>query len=304
MIKKVLFLSFLLFAALLNAKEIESSQKKVYIIQLFVINNPAITKKEILKRIPRSLRDKIHIHKIDGKFIGCYAQANSYKALKKFLKKVKKNGYKGAYIRKTRVCIMQRRSSNAELTIIKKEKKLSRYKITDLISKANRAYKNHLYSQAIYYYEELLNGGFKSKDIKINLSYLYGIFGKWKRFRYIITSKKYPTIFVYAYANGALKGGQKNFYKNLKEFIEKDYSGHLDILAGYFFEQKGDDKKALKFYKSAYQKNPTDLYNKFAFARILDIVGKKDEAYKLYKEIYYATTQDSTIHKILAKILD
>jgi len=305
MIRGVFFASLLFFALFLNAKTHDyHTDKRVYIIQLFALPKGSLTEKEVLKRVPLSLRDKIHIHKIDNKLIGCYAQADSYRGLKKLLKKVKKAGYKGAYIRRTKVCLMRNRSQNAELTIVKKEKKLSNYKLTELISKANSSFEKHLYDQAVRYYEELLEGGFDNKNIRLNLSYLYGIFGKWHRFGYMITSKKYPTVYVYAYATGALKSRQKNFYKNLKNFIKSDYSGHLDLLAGYYFEQNKNNIKALKFYKSAYQKNPNDIYNKYAYARILDIIGKKDEAYKLYKEIYYATTQDSGIHKTLAKILD
>ena len=305
MIRGVFFLSILFFTLSLNAKtDGHHTDKRAYIIQLFVLPKGGLTEKEVLERVPLSLKDKIHIHTVDNKLIGCYAQADSYRGLKKLLKKVKKAGYKGAYIRRTKVCLMRNRSQNTELTIVKKEKKLSNYKLTELISKANDSFKKHLYNQAVRYYEELLEGGFDNKNIRINLSYLYGIFGKWHRFGYMITSKKYPTVYVYAYATGALKSRQKDFYENLKNFIKSDYSGHLDLLAGYYFEQNKNDKKALEFYKSAYQKNPNDIYNKYAYARILDIIGKKDMAYRLYKEIYETADKKSTIYKAVAFMLN
>ena len=145
----------------------------------------------------------------------------------------------------------------------------------------------------------LLSAGVKSKKIKKNLCYLYGEKGAWEQAKDVIDKERYQLKLIYAYANGAAKTLQPNFYENLKEYIMLDRSGHIALLAGYYFEQKYEMKKALEFYKRAYEKNKNDKYNSYAYARYLDITGKKQEALRLYKMLYGQTKEESEIHKAI-----
>jgi tetratricopeptide (TPR) repeat protein len=78
---------------------------------------------------------------------------------------------------------------------------------------------------------------------------------------------------------------QENYYSNLSKYIPYDKSGRLMLLSGYYFEQKKELKRALAFYKMAYEKNPLDSYNIYAYARAADISGDYKKALELYKKV-------------------
>ena len=168
-----------------------------------------------------------------------------------------------------------------------------------MITKANRAYKNANDEKAMIYYEMLLSAGTKNKKIKNNLCYLYGKNGAWPQAKNIIDKESYPSRLIYAYANGAVRTSQDSFYSDMSEYIMLDRSGHLALLAGYYFEQNGNRKKAFEFYKMAYEKNRNDVYNIYAYARFLDIIGKNSDAIKLYNDVYNSTKENTPLHKAL-----
>jgi len=270
-------------------------KKRVYCVQLFSINN-SHSEKKIMNKMPLNLKDEIHFHRVKKQIIGCYSQSSKYADIKKKLKRAKRAGFKKAYIITTTRWYMPTKSKETKL-VQPAKKIVSKYLVSQMISKANRAYKNGDAMQAMMYYEMLLSAGAKSEKIKNNLCYLYGKNGAWIQAKDIINKQRYQSKLLYAYANGAARTLQPNFYKNLKEYIVLDKSGHLALLAGYYFEQKHQMQKALTFYKRAYEKNKNDIYNSYAYARYLDIIGKQQEAITLYKKLYVQTKEGSNIYK-------
>jgi len=272
-------------------------KKRVYCIQLFSLNS-SHSEKKIMNKMPLDLKDEIHLHRVKKQIVGCYSQSSKYTDIKKKLKRAKRAGFKKAYIITTTRWYMPTKSEKTEQQPAKAAKKvISKYVISQIISKANRAYKNGDEMQAMMYYEMLLSAGVKSEKIKNNLCFLYGKNGAWIQAKDVIDKQRYQSKLVYAYANGAVRTLQPNFYENLKEYIMLDRSGHLALLAGYYFEQKNQMQKALAFYKRAYEKNKNDIYNSYAYARYLDIIGKKQEALALYKKLYTQTKEGSGIYK-------
>ena len=72
--------------------------------------------------------------------------------------------------------------------------------------------------------------------------------------------------------------------KDLKEVFTKFDALYTEKQVAYYLEKKEDMPRALSFYKMAYEKNPTDMYNIFSYARVLDI-QQDNEALSLYKNI-------------------
>jgi len=294
------FITGILFLAsfLLASENISvGHKKKIFSIQLFSIKR-TLSKKAIISTIPRHLQNKVHLHKTtNGVTVALYSQTSNRKSIHKDLKKVRKAGYKKAYI------ITQRSWWNPQQEKVKetqnKTPKLSKYVISQMITKANRAYKNANEPRAMIYYEMLIASGVKSEKIKNNLCYLYGKIGAWPQAKDIIDKEAHSSRLIYAYANGAVNTLQKNFYNDMSKYIILDRSGHLALLAGYYFEQNNDKKKSFEFYKMAYEKNRSDLYNVYAYARFLDILGKKSDAMKLYIDVYKRTNTKDPRHKAL-----
>ncbi len=297
MIRTLFGLFFFISVVMASGDMSFENSKKVYTIQLFSVSKHR-SKKIIMRNVPSELRDEFYLHKVKDLVAGRYSQAMTYKKILPALKKVKKAGFKDACVIATTKRYMPIKNEKA---VLKKPTKkiISKYIISQMIVKANRAYKNGNKMQAMIYYEMLLSTGVKSKKIKKNLCYLYGEKGAWEQAKDVIDKERYQLKLIYAYANGAVKTLQPNFYKNLKEYIMLDRSGHIALLAGYYFEQKYEMKKALEFYKRAYEKNRNDKYNSYAYARYLDITGKKQEALRLYKMLYGQTREESEIHKAI-----
>ena len=296
------FIGIIFFASIVTASDTLSlaKKKRVYTIQLFSVKR-VLPEKNILKQVPTALHDKIHFHKTKSATVACYSQAKDYDTIHKELSKVRKAGYKKAYIiTTTRWYMPQQKQVDVNLN---STPQLSQYAISKMITKANIAYKNADESRAMMYYEMLLSAGVKSSNIKNNLCYLYGKRGAWEDAQDIIENDRYPAKLIYAYANGAVITMQKSFYEDLEEYILLDRTGHLDLLAGYYFEENHNFKKAFEFYKRAYEKNRDDIYNAYGYARFLDILGKKREAFALYTKLYKRTSEESAIHQSLKNSL-
>ncbi len=303
----------LLFTSILAASSSvgftnKTKVSKVYTVRLFSVGNN-ISKHSMLYQIPTKLRDKLYLVKVKNGRVAYYSQSSTYRSALKNLKKIKKSGYKKAYITKASkdyLQIKQKTDTTEKKTKTKtqtKTPKLSKYVISQMIAKANKAHKNANDEKVMIYYEMLISSGVKSEKIKNNLCYLYGKNGAWPQAKNIIDKELYPSRLIYAYANGAVQTSQESFYSDMSEYIMLDRSGHLALLAGYYFEQNANKKKAFEFYKMAYEKNRNDVYNIYAYARYLDIVGKNSAALKLYRNVYKRTRENTPLHKVLESIL-
>ncbi|MBT5934270.1 hypothetical protein [Sulfurimonas sp.] len=274
--------SLLVFASdtLVFQTQKENFLLKAYAIQLFSSHNATLAKKT-LKKVPKELRSKTYLHKIGDYTTIRYARSLSYSKLKPEIEQFYEIGFTDAYIVETESTLSyQKDSQNARTP----KSTISEFDRSNILFKAQNAYQKNNESEAIIYYEMLLSSGNTNQKIKNNLCYLYGKRGAWFDAKAIIDKEQYYGKLVYSYAYGAVQSNQEEYYSNLSPYIMIDRSGRLMLLSGYYFENKEDSKRAHSFYKMAYEKNPTDVYNIFAYARALDILQDK-KATSLYKNI-------------------
>jgi len=286
------------------------SDKKIprYTIQLTTTKTVATAKKN-LQQLPKKYRKETKLYRVGHYITARYKATNSMAELKPLVQGIQKAGFKDALIIKTTKWHMETNLIKAEVQKsvqkkplkkriasdtqnkqqeIKKEephkKTLSKFVQSSMVLKADSAYKKGDESTAMIYYEMLYNSGYKTARIKNNLCYLYGKKGAWFEAEEIIKKEKYSSKLIYAYAYGALESNQENFIQSLSEHILIDKTGKLALLAGYYYEQKEDMQRALVYYKMAYEKNPSSLYDIYAYARALDIQKRPKEALKYYKK--------------------
>jgi len=255
-------------------RDIHITDKQMYAVQLFS-DLPNKKVRDILKYIPKNLRNKTDVVRLKRWIVGYYGKTDSKQEALKELKEARSNRYKSAFIVIYHFTIIQKSRV--------KHKKISAYMQSNLIVKANKAYSSANYELAIKYYKKLLLSGYKDSRLLDNLSYLYGITGEFFQEKKILKMYHDDTSLIYAYAYGAAKSNRHTFYKDLKPFIKNDSNGDLQLLAGYYFENNHQLKKAVKFYKMAYDTNPDNKYIFFAFARSYDIIGEYNRALKLYE---------------------
>ncbi len=179
--------------------------------------------------------------------------------------------------------------------------KASTFSNSEMVTKAQKAYEDGDTSSAIIYFEMLLAMGDANQKIKNNLCYLYGKQGAWPEAKVIIEREKYNGNLIYAYAYGAVESNKESFYGDLLPYIELDKSGHLMLICGYYFEKREDGAKSLSFYKMAYEKNQSDFYNIFAYARALDLQQESRKALSLYKSILQKAGKSHPLYQAVQK---
>lgn len=308
--KLFLFFCFTVFVfasdALTFGDEKKDIKTTVYSVLLFSEKDIAKAK-TALEKTPENIKKETFLHKIGDYVVGRYGENKSYSSMKQSLQKAKEAGYLDAYIVESTNLDMK---NSLLFTPIQEEKKqhakadnsnigISKFDQSNILLKANNAYKSGEETEAMLYYEMLLASGYENQKIKNNLCYLYGKQGAWFQAKNIIEGQRYQGKLLYAYANGAVQSNQENYYNDILPYIAIDNSGKLMMLTGFYFEKREDMQRAISFYKMAYEKNPSDPYNIFAYARVLDmeqnsqsktiymdILKKIDTSHPLYATIY------------------
>ena len=287
----------------------QESYKKVYSVRfLSVPKNTSY--KRIFQSIPKDLRDETRIVPSGNYLTAMFTQRESRDAVLEDLAYIKEIGYKDAYIRSSQKAFKKTKTTKRRVKKTKQKqikeiieepiaekKSISKFTKSRIIYKANDAYKKGDYMQAIIFYEMLVASGNTTRKVRSNLCYLYGRVGAFLQAEEIINSAKYPAKLIYSYAYGAATSGQENFYSDLSKYIPFDKSGKLMLLSGYYFEMKHDQERSLTFYKMAYEQNPVDSYNLYAYARAEDIVHNLESALNLYKKIIATTDKSTQIYK-------
>ncbi len=289
----------------------QKAYKKVYSVRFLSVPKNT-SRKRIFQSIPKDLRDETRIVPSGNYLTAMFTQRDSRDAVLKDLAYIKEIGYKDAYIRSSQkffqktkaIKHLPRAKQTAQKQIqeiieepIAEKKSISKFTRSRIIYKANDAYKKGDYMQAIIFYEMLVASGNTTRKVRSNLCYLYGRVGAFLQAEEIIDSAKYPAKLIYSYAYGAATTGQENFYSNLSKYIPFDKSGKLMLLSGYYFEMKHEQERSLTFYKMAYEQNPVDSYNLYAYARAEDIVHNLKSALTLYKKIVATTDKSTQIYK-------
>lgn len=330
MIRIALLLSFslLLFASDAlsygNQTDKKNQDSIKYTVQIFTVKTQK-TAKKIVKKVPKNLRKDLHLYKI-GKYIALrYSSANSANELTSAVENFKKNGFNDAYIIKTSKWHMnksiidtqikkeqtkqpqeapkktQPKAEKSPNEVIQIQHTLNKYTRSNMIKKADQAYQSGDESTAMLYYEMIANAGSATRNVKNNLCYLYGKRGAWPEAKKIIDKERYASKLIYAYAYGAIQTNQDNFASNFADYIMMDKSGRLALLAGYYFEQREDWDRAQGYYKMSYEKNPSDVYNIFAYARVLDIKGERKKALKFYRKVINSANRHNEYYAIVKR---
>lgn len=268
--------------------DVKEADTKSYSIQVFsTVTNKTL--REHIKDVPKDLQKKLYTYHGKKYFALRYASVSSPRNLQKALKKFKNAGFKDAYILNTGVKIKK-----------KKDTKISKFLLADMILKANDAYKKGDEMAAMLNYEIIYAAGQASPEVINNLCYLYGTRGAWFDAKRIIAKQKYSAKYIYAYANGSALSNQKNFIDTLSPYMMIDRSGKLLLLAGYYFEKNNHLNRALGYYKMAYEKNPSGFYNIFAYARALDMEHNYEKAIVLYQKALNKAP-NKNIHNIISE---
>jgi len=309
---KKLLIIFIFISTLYSSDTIGIDKKQkdqnttVYSIQLFAYKSLQGAKIKF-DTIPQNLKDKVALYKSGEYIVARYGAESSYEKMEKSLQKIKEAGYTDAFVAKTNSFSMK---NNRIVTGDKTKKEITQNeKITPIISKHNEselllkaqeAYQSGDEMSALFHFEMLLDLGYENQKIKNNLCYLYGKRGAWLQAQKLIESEGYEGKLIYAYAYGAVESNQDNYYDTIFPYIAADNSGRLIVLSGYYFEKRGDMQKALSFYKMAYKKNPSDIYNIYAYARALDIEQNK-KAKSLYLEALKKIDASHQLYAIIKK---
>jgi hypothetical protein len=290
--------SLLIFASDALVFQTQKKEDKImaYAIQLLSSKDTTYAEK-VLKKIPKSLRSKTYLYKTGDYVKIRYARSLSYSKLKPLIKQFNDIGFKDAYI--VEIESTSPRLKNPQNAPTPK-KTISEFRRSDILLKAQNAYQKNNESEAMIYYEMLLSSGDTNQKIKNNLCYLYGKRGAWFEAKAIIDKEQYYDKLVYAYAYGAMQSNQEEYYSHLSPYIMIDRSGKLMLLSGYYFEKKEDSQRALSFYKMAYEKNSTNAYNIFAYARALDILKDK-KAISLYENILKRIDNSHSLYAVVYK---
>lgn len=320
--KRVLF--FILFSAFVYANDtigvgIKETQTKtpVYVIQMFARKDLQEVK-DRLKKVDESIKSKVTLHQVGDYVVARYERNHFYSQLASALQDIKNAGFRDAYIVSSTLEDMhQNQLSQISDDIIKdsskegkeedKKTKIKKNALTlsqksSILQKASQAYSNGNESEAMIYYEMLVASNEASQKVKNNLCYLYGKRGAWMEAKNIIESDTLSAKLIYAYAYGAAETNQENFYSDLSPYIMLDRDGYLLLVAGSYFEKREDKERSFSFYKMAYDKNPSDVYNIFAYARVLDI-REDTKAVSLYKMILQKVQNSHPLHSIVQKRL-
>ena len=288
----------------------QSKNEELYQVQIFATPSMSDAKR-LLKKVPKTLKNETYLYKSGRLIRACYSKNSSYKAIKPFVEVFRKSGFHDAFVNSSTMIEIQNEMilSNKNATIKvegkPKQKKLLKYEVSKMISKANKAYKSGDETTAMIYYEMLIASGYKGLGVKRNLSYLYGKRDAWFSAKNIIDKERYQHPLLYAYAYGAVQNNQKSFYTDLAPYIMIDRSGMLMLLSASYFEKNGDMQKANSFYKMAYEKNPSSSYTIFAYARSKDIEKNYQEATALYKKLLYkSNVPDSLLDSVKKRLIE
>ncbi|MFA5234366.1 MAG: hypothetical protein WC390_08210 [Sulfurimonas sp.] len=304
MIKKIIFFfvcTYTLFASSVGfvPNKVEQADKVVYTIQLFTQNSVEQAKK-LLQKLPINLKSGTELYKFGESIKARYAPMEKYSDIQPFLQQFQQSGFRDAFIVKSSSLLMEESRLQAKSAVPEEiakeeiaqeikpqkesEKELSQSVKSEMLLKAQEAYRKGDENEAMIYYEMLVASGEASQKVVNNLCYLYGKRGAWMQAKSLIEKQEYHGKLLYAYAYGAVMNNKESYYEDLLPYISLDSSGRLLLLTGYYFEKREDSKKAASFYKMAYEKNKSDDYHKFAYARALDMEQSK-EALLHYREL-------------------
>jgi len=290
--KLIFFLFLFVFTLFADSLGYSSSaianDKKIYTIQLLSTLSDKNAKKR-MQNIPKKFQKNSYIFE-DKKYLALrYGVVSKPSLLQSALKEFKHIGFKDAYIM-TLNSMPQKQTTVQNKKIEQKlkkefvEPKISKFLQSKMILKAQKAYNDGDEMTALLYYEMIHASGKASPKILNNLCYLYGKRGAWFEAQKIIDKQKYTSKLLYAYSYGAVQTNQEDFINNVSPYIILDRRGRIALLAGAYFENRHDLDKALGYYKMAYNKNPSDIYNIFAYARALDINKHYTLAVQYYKK--------------------
>lgn len=286
--------------------------EKVYTIQLFS-TKAFSTAKKLYAHLPEDIKSETHLYKVGEYTAARYKEVSNYATIRPLLKHIKATGFNDAFVLKSSTKLMadskletqepQNEATPPNNQADTSAQNLSKFTRSKTLLKAESAYQRGDETEAMLYYEMLLASGYSSAKVKNNLCYLYGKRGAFFRAQKIIESQRYQSKLLYAYAYGAVENNQKGFYEQFAPYIMQDRDGRLALLAGYYFEKNGQMPRAFEMYKMAYEKNPSDHYILYAYARAADIRDMTTLAKTLYTTLIAHLSKESPLKNATLKRL-
>ncbi len=184
---------------------------------------------------------------------------------------------------------------------MKKEEKIIKTvdptQITAFISLAENYMNKGDLLKAYQYYRKAYSIN-NSEDLLNNILILAVDIGKIDDLKKYISKTKNEEI-ISSVAIRLVDNGRFYLAQKILKKYQKRNKGYIDYAYGYYFESTGDISKSLFYYEKAYSKIPSDPYIAYAYARILEIKGMLDKAYKIYKKILNLSCDDEMLIKVV-----
>ncbi len=133
------------------------------------------------------------------------------------------------------------------------------------------------------YYERALELE-QNPKVKRNLVVVYVRLGLYERAGALARSSGEDLAYVFL-VELARRGEVERAVRDGRELLKIDRSGKVFFSLGYLYEISGDTGEALKNYRIAYEKNPSNPYFALNYARLLEAFGDYEGAYRIYESI-------------------
>ena len=299
--KFILLLLFFILSLYADVKPVEQINKYTYAIQLIALSsNREDMALKFLEELDKSIEEKTVIYEENGLITLRYYPSSDMKLLKGELQRIKKFGFKDAFIVKTLLYKLKEsqktlsynpsnysliHSRNSETENYSQRKKLSKQEYIETLNSANKLKENNNLHESIEKYEALFYSSKDNKIVKNNLFYLYGKTTNWHKAKLLLRNFKRKDKLLYAYGLGSLENYSMNLEKELKSELGEDLSGYVNLILGVLKEREAKLNDAYQYYEGAYIRNRSDLYISFAFARAYELIQKYDLAQNQYQQI-------------------
>ena len=167
-------------------------------------------------------------------------------------------------------------------------------KFLSLVWMAEESYREGDYQKSIEYYEKAYSIE-KNRDILSNLLILYIQAGNTDRVIRLLELEKNPELTYSTTIEMIDRGMYREAEKIIYRFIPYDRNGNLYYALGYLYELQNRIEKAVNNYRKAYSMNPQDQYFAYAYGRILEMTGRREEAKEIFSKLMLRDDLDREI---------
>ncbi len=188
----------------------------------------------------------------------------------------------------------EKKETEKEATEKKEEK--PKKDIVGLLLKANQYFKQGDYFRSLKLYEEVFK---VKKDVKIanNLIVLYVRTGLYEKAEEVLKEINDERLIYTLILELAKAGKTEKALRLAEKYEKKDENGLILFVTGYLHEKLKNYKKAFEYYRRAFEKNPSNPYIAFNYARMLELKGNIATAGNIYR-VLALQSSDENIRKL------